>query len=448
MGRMQPISWYVEENHLEFHLLDVGEGLMTLIIFPDNKVMLFDCNVTEENEEETLAYLDNVLPEKYNVETEEFEKPIDIFANSHRDEDHYRGLKEIHEKFPIKSIWDSGQSGATTSSSSYQYYMRLRRTLREKDPKNLFVPTPSNISMGSFGGVNIYCLAAEEDFIKDYINEGQYRAEFRIQHTNSMVLMLEYKGRKLLMTGDSDWKSWKEKIVPNFNYGDFLKSEILIASHHGSRSFFTDEENDEIDEEANPDTTFTESIKLISPSVTLISCGKYDTAHHPNKKAMKLYNKYTSSEQVYTTSLKGNLAGFIDERGYYSVIPSRFIKSSNTVSHIGFNIKCKQIRNGYESIVESGDAVNVDCKLKFSIETYGGMIEPIQDIIVRWEVSNGGKFDHHEHQEIYYKDKDESDGLLSFSRELVYKGTHLLRCKVFNKKKGYSVTKIFSIEGI
>lgn len=448
MGRMQPISWYVEENHLEFHLLDVGEGLMTLIIFPDNKVMLFDCNVTDDNEEETLSYLDNVLPEKYNTEKEEFEKPIDIFANSHRDEDHYRGLKKIHEKFPIKSIWDSGQSGATTTSSSYQYYMRLRRTLRVKDPKNLFVPTPSNISMGSFGGVNIYCLAAEEDFIKDYINEGQYRAEFRIQHTNSMVLMLEYKGRKLLMTGDSDWKSWKEKIVPNFNYGDFLKSEILIASHHGSRSFFTDEENDEIDEEANPDTTFTDSIKLISPSVTLISCGKYDTAHHPNKKAMKLYNKYTSSEQVYTTNLKGNLAGFIDECGYYSVIPSRFMISSNTVSHIGFSIKCKQIRNGYESIVESGDAVNVDCKLKFSIETYGGMIEPIQDIIVRWEVSNGGKFDYHEHQEIYYNDKDESDGLLSFSRELVYKGTHLLRCKVFNKKKGHSVTKVFSIEGI
>jgi len=448
MGRMQPISWYVEENHLEFHLLSVGEGLMTLIIFPDNKVMLFDCNVTDENEDRILTYLDNVLPEKYNIETEVFEKPIDIFANSHRDEDHYRGLKKVHEKFPIKSIWDSGQSGATTTSTCYQYYMRLRRTLKEKDAKNLFVPTPSNISMGSFGGVNIYCLAAEGDFIKEYINEGLYRAEVRVQHTNSMVLLLEYKGRKLLMTGDSDWKSWKEKIVPNFDHGDFLKSEILIASHHGSRSFFTDEENDEIDDEANPDTTFIDSIKLISPSLTLISCGKYDTAHHPNKKALALYNEYTCNQQVFTTNNKGNLVGFIDQLGHYSVAPSRFMITSNTVSHIGFNIKCKQIRGGYESKVESGDAVSVDCNLKFSIETYGGMIEPVQDITVRWEVSNGGKFEHHEHQEIYHKGQEESDGLFSFSRELVYKGTHLLRCKVFNKKKGYSVTKIFSIEAI
>ena len=74
MGRIQPISWYVEDNHLEFHLLDVGEGLMTLIIFPDNKVMLFDCNVTDENKEEILTYLDKVLPEKYSAEKGEFER--------------------------------------------------------------------------------------------------------------------------------------------------------------------------------------------------------------------------------------------------------------------------------------------------------------------------------------------------------------------------------------
>lgn len=448
MSRIQPINWYVQDNHLEFHLLDVGEGLMTLIIFPDNTVMLFDCNVTDDNEEQVLSYLDNVIPEVFNIENEEFEKPIDIFANSHRDEDHYRGLKKIHETFPIKSIWDSGQSGATISSPSYEYYMRLRRTLRAKDPKNLFVPTPSNISLGSFGGVNIYCLAAAEDFIKDFINEGLYKAEARIQHTNSMVLMLEYKGRKLLMTGDSDWKSWKEKIVPNFNDGDFLKSEILIASHHGSRSFFTDEENDEIDEKANPDTTFTDSIKLISPTITLISCGKYETAHHPNKKAMKLYTEHTSNEQVFTTNLKGNLIGFIDQEGYYSVTPSRFKNNSNTANNISFNIKCKQIRNGQETLVENGSTLITGYNLKFTINTYGGIIEPFNEVSVYWEVSNGGKFNHHEHQEIYYKGKDENDGLLTFTRELAYEGTHLLRCRMHNKKKGYDITKFFVVKGI
>lgn len=76
------------------------------------------------------------------------------------------------------------------------------------------------------------------------------------------------------------------------------------------------------------------------------------------------------------------------------------------------------------------------------------IIEPFNEVSVYWEVSNGGKLENHEHQEIYYKGKDESDGLFSFSRELVYKGTHLLRCRICNKKKNYSITRIFSIKAV
>ena len=63
------------------------------------------------------------------------------------------------------------------------------------------------------------------------------------QHTNSIVLSIEYSGRKMLLTGDSDWKCWKEGIVPTFSgyEHNYENTDILIASHHGSRSFFTDE---------------------------------------------------------------------------------------------------------------------------------------------------------------------------------------------------------------
>jgi glyoxylase-like metal-dependent hydrolase (beta-lactamase superfamily II) len=117
MSLEQPLCWYADESALCFYLLNVGEGLMTLIIFPDSTVMLFDCNVTTDNEDDIIAFLDKVIPEEYNVDKEEYEKPIHIFVNSHRDEDHYRGLKKVNERFPIKSIWDSGQTGATTNST-------------------------------------------------------------------------------------------------------------------------------------------------------------------------------------------------------------------------------------------------------------------------------------------------------------------------------------------
>ena len=126
---LEPLKWFVDENDFRFYLIDCGSGLMHLIIFPDNTVMLFDCNITNENEDEIIRFLDRCIPLKNNEESGEKEKCIDIFVNSHRDEDHYRGLKKINEKFKIKSIWDSGQSGESVNSTDYNYYMYLRRAL-------------------------------------------------------------------------------------------------------------------------------------------------------------------------------------------------------------------------------------------------------------------------------------------------------------------------------
>ncbi len=445
----QPLSFYTDDKSLRFYILDVGEGLMNLIIFPNNTVMLFDCNVTNENEDDILMFLDNCIPEEYNLENKKFEKPIHIFVNSHRDEDHYRGLKKINSKFPIKSIWDSGQTGATTNSDDYNYYMYLRRELKNINSNNLLVPTPTNIKLKSFGDAEIYCLAAEEDFVENYENFRLFEASAKIQHTNSMVLLIKYKGIKILLTGDSDWKSWKEKIVPNFKSNKFLRSNILVASHHGSRSFFTEESiNEDIDMEKNPETTYIESIELICPNITLISCGNYDTAHHPNQGALELYEKNTSEEQVYTTHKKGHFCGFIDSTGYFTVIPSRFANSSNTLSTIGFRIKCKKNINGIETELLNNSTVSTGCQLKFSIDSFGGLIEPFDKVTVVWEVSNGGRFSDCTHQEIYHKGKNESGGNILFSRDLSFKGTHLLRCRIVNKQKKFDVTQIFVVKGI
>lgn len=284
MELTKPLCYYTDNTSLRFHMLDVGEGLMILIIFPNEQVMLFDCNVTDDNEDKILDYLSLTIPIRKNSDTGNAEQVIDVFVNSHRDEDHYRGLKKVNSKYPIKSIWDSGQTGATTQSSDYEYYMGLRRRLKEKDENNLKVLVPSEIPVAEFSDVQIFCFAGKEDFKPGFDNGiTVFKAAAKIQHTNSIVLKISYGGTSLLLTGDSDWKSWKEKIVPNFR--ELVKSDILVASHHGSRSFFTDESNDTIDIQKNPDTTYLEAIECIDPDITLISCGKYETYHHPNIEA-------------------------------------------------------------------------------------------------------------------------------------------------------------------
>jgi beta-lactamase superfamily II metal-dependent hydrolase len=454
-----PLAYYTDEEreNLFFHLMDVGEGLMCLVIFPDETTMLFDCNVTDDKEQEVLKYLGRQIPFRLDDETEELAQWIDIFVNSHRDDDHCRGLSKVHDKYPIKSIWDSGQTGATTQSSDYQYYMRPRRSLREKSGENaVIVPKPSMYALRTFGTAYVYCLNSSLEYsdvvhsltmksFLEFVEKGVLR-EGKIQHTNSIVLSINYKGRVLMLPGDSDYLAWRDKIMPNFKNTGLLKTNILVASHHGSRSFFTDEtQNDTIDPEENPDTTYIEHIYKIAPSLTLIPCGDYDSAHHPNKEAQKIYKENTAHEQVYTTCNKWTLAGFIDRNGAWTVAPSRFFRKTNI--NRNFQIKCVCHNNGDQYEGKSGGIFPIGCSLHFSVRSNFGILEPFKKVSVTWEVSNGGIELDHEHQEIYYKGSNEGTPKHSFNREVSYHGTHLLRCFVNNNKKKIRATQVFVVQG-
>lgn len=451
MSIREPLSYFCDENSFRFYLINCGSGLMHLIIFPDETVMLFDCNVTNDNEDDILDFLEKHIPSKYDSDADMDEKYIDVFVNSHRDEDHYHGLKKVNSKYKIKSIWDSGQSGESTKSDDYNYYMNLRRELKKKSNDKLLVPTPTDNILKSYGNADVYCLAAEADFEESTKESIILECAAKIQHTNSMVLLIVYRERKLLLTGDSDWKSWKEQIVANFsdNAINYENTDVLIASHHGSRSFFTDEET--IDLNSYPDTTYIESIELINPVITLISCAEYEykNYHLPNKEAMKLYMKHTSegNQQIHTTYDKGTLCGFIDNLGNYGVVPYHF-RNYMPVGDKKFYIKCYKNKDNFRIEIPSGSEVEVGYHLNFSVIGLGDIINTTDEIVVWWQVCNVGMDCDYEHNELYYKGKDEADEKYSFSRELSYKGKHLLRCRVKNKTKKFDGTLIFVVKGV
>ncbi len=453
MSHPKPLGYYTDPEGapLLFHLLDVGEGLMTLIVFPDETTMLYDCNVRKDDKDTLIAYLGEHIPWRYEEEVGEESQWIDIFVNSHRDQDHYRGLTEITARFDVKSIWDSGQTGEATEDSDYQYYMRLRRSLIDKYGDDaVLVPVPSRSPVACHGGASVYCLCSSQDYSEDVVcklYEEAVAKEARIQHVNSVVLSIEYSGKSILLPSDSNWLAWKEKIVPNFKDSDLLDDDILVASHHGSRSFFTDPaENDTISQEDNPDTTYLESISYINPSITLISCGEKETANHPNAEALEIYKKNTAHEQVYTTNAKGTLAGFIDSEGNWTVSPSRF--SPKHTGKASLKIGCVVDYEGESFQGTSGGDYPTGCNLLFSVRSRGGLIDPISSVDVYWEVSNGGIADDDDQQDIYYKGKDEDKGKLNFRRAVSYEGKHLLRCRVKNRKQRFDVTEVFVVNGV
>lgn len=438
----EPLSFYLEKEDkpLLFHLLDVGQGLMSLIVFPNNTTFIYDCNITEENKDKIIKYLSENIPFRWNDNTNQKEQWIDIFVCSHRDIDHLRGLDILNEKFSIHSIWDSEQCGASTESSDYQYYMGLRRKIKEKFGENNLV-TPKATDIIKIGAVEIHCLSPFENC--------EIEGETKKQHTRCIVLSIKYANKSILLTGDSDWYIWKNKIVPNFKNSELLKSEIMVASHHGSRSFFTETsgDNDGIDIEKYPDTTYLEALDYIKPIVTLVSCAECKPPHNlPNSEALKIYKSKTglgNDKQVLTTNDKGTLVGFIKQNGQWGLMPYRFQNTNN--SKFNFNITCK---TNTQLDVAHKSTLNKGVSLKYTLKSKGGLLDPIDELDVYWEVSNCGILEDEIHQEVYHKSKKELDEKLYFTRDLQYQGKHLLRCRVRNSNKNVDITKIFIINCI
>lgn len=258
------------------HLIDVGQGNMTLIQTSDGGVYFYDCNITDEREDEILAYVAGAIG---------WGTKINAFICSHRDADHMRGISKLHTYFPISSIWDSGYPGTSTDTTEYLQYMNLRRKVGNKVLERL--------KRFDFGRTRFRILSSADERLANNAN------------AQGIVIKVEQlkdsgtAGSSIMLTGDSDAQTWKNAIM--FDYDkDAVSSDILVAGHHGSLTFFEDA--------ADSEYYYTNHIRAISPAMTLISVGP-NSHGHPKPKAVELYKKYS------TGSNKGNKIRRTDQDG-------------------------------------------------------------------------------------------------------------------------------------
>lgn len=252
-----------------FHFLNVGQGNMAIGIFPDGKILVYDCNITNENEAVVFAYLQKIMPKN----------AIDVFVNSHRDADHMRGIKKLHAKYPITSLFDSGVSG-NIEAPEYTEYMDFRRSISdtyEVEANQYWTAHP-----------NVKIINGKRDGLDD-------------PNSQSIVLHIDYDGSSLLLAGDTSATTWREYIVPES--GGTIRSLVLYASHHGSFSFFNeDRENDD---------DYTYHLASINPAIAIISVGATNPHGHPDEDAIAHYENHcygaTNGQKIFRTDHHGNM---------------------------------------------------------------------------------------------------------------------------------------------
>jgi beta-lactamase superfamily II metal-dependent hydrolase len=270
-------------NDLVIHFIDVDCGNMTLVLFPNGTTYLYDCNLTDGNKGAILAYLRKAMGSR---------KRIDIFICSHRDADHMRGLRKIHNAYPIGEIRDPDVPGTTIDSPEYCDYMALRREIGSRT-----IEARTKLEVGN--ATVRYMNAADDDL---------YDA-----NDQSVVMKIEYAGSAVLLAGDTSFRPWKESILP-FYSDEKLRADILLGSHHGSLTFFDDPSDEK--------NYYTAHIKKIAPAMTLLSVGS-NVWDLPDDKTIELYTRYSSGSnngnKVFRTDEKGNMKLVLKSGGGWSL---------------------------------------------------------------------------------------------------------------------------------
>jgi len=255
---------------LHVHFLNVGCGNMVLMHLPGGAAVLYDCNIPHEREALIFAYLDGILGRK---------RPIDVLINSHPHPDHIRGIRKLHRRHPIGEIWGTEARGADLASPEYDEFLKVRSRV-----KRYALLENTRLRMS---GVEFAFL--------DYSPEHSGDAD-----EESIVLRVSYGDASLILTGDTTARRWKEKIVPK--YGEALRSNALLASHHGSLQFFEDP--------PGSGEYYEDHLAAISPEVTVVSVGPNEKGL-PDNEALALYAKYCRScpaeSGVWITGDKGSM---------------------------------------------------------------------------------------------------------------------------------------------
>lgn len=206
-----------------------------------------------------------------------------------------RGIGKINKYFPIRRIWDSGYPGTTTNSNEYLEYMKLRREVGFVERKRL--------TRQDLGMTRLRYLSAKDNRLEQ--NANAQGLVIKVEH-----LSADGCQSSALLTGDCDAQTWRHGIMQDYAKSE-VSTSILMGAHHGSISFF--------DDPTDTKNYYTTHMSAINPSMTILSVG--DNAHgHPNRKAIELYEKYSTGSKrgnkLLTTQEKGTIRLALKDDGW------------------------------------------------------------------------------------------------------------------------------------
>lgn len=241
--------------------LDCGQGDAIVLKVPSGKIYLIDAGPNDKEYGGNFdAGQEVVAPYLASRNTKE----IEAILISHLHLDHYGGVAAVISSFTVREIVDSGRR------SKAPPYLKL---MKEAAAKNIFrkaVRQGDNLNWDP--ELKVEVLWPPEGF-KGSDND------------SSVGLRITHGKNTFLFPGDAEREAEAEMVKA---YGPGLRSDVLKAPHHGSRTSSTEE-----------------FLDAVNPRLAVISCGKKNAYRHPYPAVLERFEKREIS--FYRTDLDGTV---------------------------------------------------------------------------------------------------------------------------------------------
>ena len=192
---------------LRIDVFSVGHGLAVLGVFPDGRVFLYDCGSMTNSDRAAEIVAKNLW--NYG------KTQIDLAIISHADFDHYGGFERLAQLVTIKDVCVS----PVMFKKDNRKLQALRDALDRNGARIVQVVGRSRLSHLGFN---------ELEVLHPTPNDGETFLEE--SNANSLVVSLDFLGRRFLFPGDLDTDEALFLDSPNEKY------DLALAPHHGGKT--------------------------------------------------------------------------------------------------------------------------------------------------------------------------------------------------------------------
>jgi competence protein ComEC len=223
---------------MEIYFLDIGQGDAIYVRTPSGRDMLVDAGRSAS----VLRRLSEVMPWD--------DRFIDVVIETHPDADHIGGLPPVFDRYGIGVFLEPGIESNNSIDDE------VHRMLREKGVLAVLARRGIVIDFGDGATFDILYPHLDVSRLKD-------------PNDASVVGLMRFGGTSAMLTGDAPTSV--ENLLVALD-GPGLKSDVLKAGHHGSRT--------------SSDEAF---VRAVNPHWVVISAGKDNTYHHPHEEVTGLF---------------------------------------------------------------------------------------------------------------------------------------------------------------